>query len=165
MNYKQQQNTVDDRKNLIGTKEFARSGGLARLGTKNRKTVAKEEAWKAYEQKMVDSLFAITRAQLMIALGSQYLFRIKKEKVGKTIVSKKAERVTDPDEIEMYLDDYINGDVDTSPEADYFFFTANDPDIRAISDILDRINGKPTQRIAGDRDNPLSIVFDNSFNK
>ena len=60
MNYKQQQNTVDDRKNLIGTKEFARSGGLARLGTKNRGRLSpKKKHGKHTEQKMVDSLFAL----------------------------------------------------------------------------------------------------------
>jgi hypothetical protein len=127
-------------------KEFAHLGGMARSGTKNKKTLAKEEAWKSYEQKMIDSLFAITRAQLLMALGSQYLYKIRKEKIGKTIVRKKAERVVDPLEMENYLDEYINGNVDNGPEADYYFFTSSDPDVRAISDILDRLNGKPTQK-------------------
>lgn len=127
-------------------KKVAHLGGKAREGTKNKKTLAKEEAWKEYEQKMVDSLFAITRAQLLIALGSQYLFKIEKEKIGKKIINKKAVRVTDPFEMEMYLNDYVNGNVDTDPEATYFFFTSSDPDIRAISDILDRLNGRPTSR-------------------
>ena len=38
---------------------------------------------------MVDSLFAITRAQLVVALGAQYLFKIEKEKIGNKIVNKK----------------------------------------------------------------------------
>lgn len=136
------QNEVKSTKGNPNIKNFAHLGGIAKTGTKAKKTLAKEEAWKEYEQKMVDSLFAITRAQLVVALGAQYLFKIEKEKIGNKIVNKKAVRVTSPIEMENYLDDYINGNVDTSPESDYFFFTASDPNVSAISDILDRINGK-----------------------
>lgn len=128
-------------------KDYAHIGGQNREGTKNKKTLAKEKAWEEYEQKMVDSLFAITRAQLLMALGAQYLFKIEKYYEGKKLVSKEPKRVTDPDEMESYLNMYINGEYDNSPNATYFFFTASDPNVSAIRDILDRLKGKPTQSI------------------
>lgn len=127
-------------------KDYAHMGGLAREGTKNKKTLAKEEAWKTYEQTMVDSLWAITKAQLIIALGSHMIFRIDsvKDKKGK-VYRKKPIRIRDEWEITHFVEMLVNGELNNEDDDVYYFATAIDPDTRAITDILDRLNGKPKQ--------------------
>jgi len=149
-------------------------GGLARQGTKNKKTILKEEALKEYEQKMLDNLYAVTRAQLMMAVGAQYLYKIEKRYEGKKVVSREARRVTDAWEMEAFLNDYINDVHDTSPTATYYFLVAKDPNVKAISDILDRLGGKPTQKVVtmditpkvdAAKTNPKVIEVVNQFQK
>ena len=137
---------AENSKPVIGTPEFARLGGEAREGTKNRKTIAKEEAWKTYEQTMVNSLMAITRSQLIIALGSHMIFRIDTitDDKGKKI-RKKPVRITNETEITQFVEDLVNDELNEDDEDTYYFATAIDPNTSAISDILDRLNGKPKQ--------------------
>lgn len=125
---------------------YAHLGGQAREGTKNKKTLAKEEAWKTYEQTMVDALWKITKSQLLIACGSHMIFRIDtiKDEKGKKI-RKKPVRVTEEWEIEHFVDMYVNGELNNEQDEQYYFATAIDPNGSAISDILDRLNGKATQ--------------------
>lgn len=139
------QNQAETSRGNPNIKEYAHLGGQAREGTKNKKTLAKEEAWKTYEQTMVDALCAITKAQLIVALGSHMIFRIDKETINGKEVRKKPVRVTEEWEIEHYVDLYVNEELRDDPDAPFYFATAIDPNTSAITDILDRLNGRPRQ--------------------
>jgi len=140
------QNQVESTRGNPEIANYAHLGGQAREGTKNKKTLAKEQAWKAYEQTMIDALWRVTKAQLLVACGSHMIFRIDTitdEKGKKT--RKKPVRVTEEWEIEHFVDMYVNEELNSEADEQYYFATAIDPNTSAISDILDRLNGKPRQ--------------------
>lgn len=140
------QSQAETSKGNPNIKDYAHLGGQAREGTKNRKTLAKEEAWKSYEQTMVDALWSITRAQLIVALGSHMIFRIDTIYEGKKKIRKKPVRVTEEWEITDFVDKLVNGELGNQEEDSYYFATAIDPNTSAITDILDRLNGKATAK-------------------
>lgn len=104
------------------------------------------EEYKARVQRNADQLF---NAQMQLARGVSYLFRIDKDKKGNKL---KPVRVTDPDE----MADYLEGKFDGDPES-YFFIAADKPNTITISDMLDRAFGKATQPISGDPKNPIQL--------
>ena len=112
-------------------------------GTKNKSTIAKEEALEQYQQMMLKELMPIARAQLESAQGLVVILRpslVKNSKTGKLERTGELKQVKDPDEIERLFNSSKVGQ-------DYHIVFAKDPNIKAISDIFDRVFGKPKEEI------------------
>lgn len=134
-------------------------------GKKNSATLEKEAILKEYRQKILKSADVLFNAQITLARGQTYLYKIEKEEIigpkgGKSYKNKRPELVTSQWEIEDYLQGLIEeGDKDDEddPNAAYYFLTTKDPDNKAIDSMLDRTWGKSTQPLAGDKDNPVIV--------
>lgn len=142
-----------------------RPGAGRKKGSKSKATLEKEAVLKAYRERVMRSADLLFDAQMTLARGQTYLYKIEKElqvgpKGGKRYVSSKPKLVESQSEIEQYLEGLITeGDPDdeNDPNATYYFLTTRDPDNRAIDSMLDRTFGRSTQPIGGDKDNPLIV--------
>lgn len=133
--------------------ENGKKGGRPK-GKKSTSTLEKEGVLKEFRQKILKSAEVLFNAQLQIATGQTYLYKIEKEEIigpkgGKSYRNKKPELVTSPWEIEEYLQGLAEGDVDddTDPNAAYYFLTTKAPDNKAIDSLLDRGLGKVAQTL------------------
>ncbi len=72
--------------------------------------------------------------------------------------------VENPDEIKEFLDEHegMDGEMDGT----WYFITVKPPENKAIDSMLDRVFGKPTQKIAGDSDDetPIPILVKHLIN-
>jgi hypothetical protein len=129
--------------------ENGKLGGRPK-GSLNQATKEKKEAEKQFIARVVKSVNRLFNAQISIAEGCTYLYRIEETGEGK----KKHVLVTSPGEIEAYLD----SDVD---EKDYYYITTEKPDNKAIDSLMDRAFGKARQTIGldgGEEDKPIPIL-------
>lgn len=123
------------------------------FGSKNTATLHKEKIRRALEQRILRHADRLANAQLKLALGGMYLFRID------TITNEKGQKikqrpvlVEDIEEIIDYLDWAEADGQEVNDDYKYYFITAKDPDGRAIENLLDRTFGKPIQGIAIETD-------------
>lgn len=128
-------------------------------GKKNQSTLEKEEVLKQFRLRVMKAADMLANAQLGLAKGSQYLYKIEKEQVigpkgGITYRNKKPELVTEQWEIEAYLEGI---DEPKDNEATYYFLTTKDPENQAIEALLNRSLGKPTESV--DLNSKVNIVF------
>ncbi len=149
------------KKKKVTSKENGKLGGRPK-GRKNDATLEREVILKALHQRTLAAADILLDAQLVLARGQQYLFKI--EKYYQTIVGNKGKKskvlrakppklVTDPLEIREYLENEISkefgGDADLNdPEATYYFITTKDPDIRAIGAMFKRTFGNSIKPVA-----------------
>ena len=89
--------------------------------------------------RIMENVHRVLGAQLALALGTQYLFKIETDEKGK---KSKAQMVTNQDEIQKYID----GEID-DPDC-YYFITTEKPNIQAIQSLFDRAYGKAVQKVA-----------------
>lgn len=144
-----------------------RPGAGGKKGKRTAKVLEREAVFAAWRQKAMYAAQTLLHSQLALAKGSQYLFRIDKDKVvgpkgGVTYKNRKPVLVTNPAEMEEYLAGMIReGDEDDEkdPGASYYFLTAKDPENQAIADIMNRAFGKPKEfiELSGDKSNPVVI--------
>lgn len=117
--------------------------GGRKKGTKNKKTILKEEAFKEYQQKMLQDLFDIITAQKQLAKGLPVILRpslVKNQKTGKLERNGELKQVRDPDEIEELMNSGGEG-------KDYHIIYAKDPSEGAIKDIVTMLFGKPPESL------------------
>jgi hypothetical protein len=139
--------TITEKRIIAG-----RKGGLAKRGKKSEKTLMREEAMRQYRARVLPLTNQLLNAQLSLALGQVFLFRISDTPQGSR---KRVERVTDPNEIQAYFD----GAYDES--VTYYRITAKEPNAQAIEAILNRTYGKPLESPEAKTDEqiePVSIV-------
>jgi hypothetical protein len=132
--------------------ENGKKGGRPK-GSLNQATIEKREAEKQFIDRVVKSVDKLFNAQMSLAEGCSYLYRIEETGEGKNKV-KKHVLVTSPEEIKAYLD----GDVD---ESDYYYITTDAPDNKAIDSLMDRAFGKARQTIGldgGEEGKPIPIL-------
>lgn len=127
-------------------------GGGRRLGSKNKKTIEKDQAREAFRQLVLQRLKPIFEHQYSLVKGTAYLYRIVESNGGKEQIL-----VTDPDEIGDVIAqmDTWEGQVVNDQ---YYYITVRAPENSAIKDMLDRALDKAIQPIGGDKDNPLEVV-------
>ena len=129
--------------------------GGRKKGKKNPETLEREAVLKEFRLRAMKSADVLFNAQLHIATGQTFLYKIEKTKLigTKGGVSYKPERpklVTDTWEIEHYLNGaLIDGDIDnkSDPSATYYYLTSKEPDNKAIEALLDRSLGKTQQNV------------------
>lgn len=148
-----------------------RNGAGRKKGIKDKQTLEREAVLTAFKQRAMKAADILFDAQLTLARGQTFLYKIEKElqigpKGGKKYISSRPKLVTSQCEIEQYLEGLIvEGDADdeNDPHATYYFLTTKEPDNKAIDSLLDRSLGKPVQPIGNDGNKPLLISFDKSF--
>lgn len=113
------------------------------------KKVAEEEM----HARIIQQLDPILNAQLNLAKGVSYLYRI--DEIGKGDRKRKDHvLVTDPTEIKEALDMIEEGDI--GGDNPYYYITTKPPDGKAIENLVDRVFGKPRQSM--EIDNPKQNV-------
>lgn len=130
-----------------------RAGAGRKVGYRSPKTLERAKVMEAYRQRVLKYTDHLLNAQLTLARGQTYLYKIEKEviknKKGEVVkvTRKKPELVTAQWEIEAYLENRIKVGEEEDPEDTYYFLTTKDPDGRVINDMLDRTHGRPTQSV------------------
>ena len=117
----------------------ARPGAGRKKGHKASHTL---EALKAREyviERIKNALQPIMDAQIALARGCSYLYRIDTDEDGK---KQKPVLVTDPEEIAAYLDGEYDGD-----DESYYYITTEKPENPAIKDMLDRAFGRAKESV------------------
>jgi hypothetical protein len=154
----------------MGQNGGKRPGAGRKKGSKSKATLEKERVLAEVRQRIMTQAQRILDAQLSLAQGQQFLYKIEKElqigpKGGKKYVSSKPKLVTDQWEIEAYLDGLVeSGDMhdENDPEATYYFITAKEPSNMAIDSMFNRAFGKPTEshELTGPDGEPLFLPAD-----
>lgn len=121
------------------------AGSGRKPGTLNKKTIEIKVAEEEFRQKILSELKELIRAQMTIAKGAHYLYKIVEEKDSKgKVLSKKHILVEDPYEIQSFLDE-LQGE-DGIVNGTYYYMTTAPPDNRALDSLIDRVFGKSMQR-------------------
>ena len=136
----------------------ARIGAGRPKGGYNKETLEKKKVEKAMEKKIMRQVDVLLASQFNLAKGCAYLYKIIKETDSKGVKHKsKPILVTNKKEIEDYLaGEFENGD---DGEEGYYFITTDKPDNLAINSLIDRVYGKPKQKIVGGDvdDDPINV--------
>lgn len=119
----------------------ARPGAGRKKGGHDQHTVAARKATEMYVARVAQNAGKLFNAQLDKALGEKFLMREHKNGNGKLIV----DIVTSPKIIQQYLD----GTLETGND-DYYYITTRPAHNGAITDLLNRGLGKPTENIEAD---------------
>jgi len=132
------------------------------LVRRNDAEAAKRATAKIYTRRASDASGDILNSQLSLARGQQFLFVQEKDKDGRRVG--KPSRVESAETIAAFL----AGELDDEEDA-YYFITAKEPDSHAIKDVLDRVHGKPIDRVdmttKGDSLNSLKELSDEQLEK
>jgi hypothetical protein len=117
--------------------------GGRKPGSKNKETIARDKALEVYQQEMLKLLLPLVRSQQQLANGLVVVLRpgLAKNQKGKLVRSGELKQVKDPDEIErLFNSKEVQGQ-------DYHIVFAKDPNVKALSDIFDRVFGKPKEQL------------------
>ena len=125
-------------------------------GSKNKTTKEKLIIEEEFKARILDQIHTLLNAQLNLAKGSSYLYRIDEEKdsTGK-VLSKKHHIVDNPGEIENVLDEcegtgVVNGH--------YYYITSRAPDVRALDSLIDRVFGRAVQKQETKHSGEIGII-------
>lgn len=113
-----------------------RTGAGRPRGSREARTLERAAVLRAYRDRVMRQADRLLEAQLTLAQGCSFLFRV--EKAKEKGERAKHELVRDPEEITKYL----NGEVDATK---YYYVTTERPDGKAIADMLDRTFNKAVQ--------------------
>lgn len=125
----------------MGTKAVAQKNGKKGgrpKGSISEETRMQQESMKLIKRRVFEATDHLLNAQMGLAVGSQYLFKIKTYKGQKSDPI----LVKSQSEIEAYL----RGEYEGS-DTEYYFMTTKDPDNRALKDLLDRTHGKAKESV------------------
>lgn len=132
-----------------------REGSGRKPGSKSQKTIEKERILAEVRTRIMQNAQRILDAQLSIAQGQQFLYKIEKvkrigPKGGVTYEKQRPIQVTEKSEVEEYLNGLIeSGDVDdeNDPSATYYYLTTKEPSNIAIDSMFNRAFGKPVESV------------------
>lgn len=124
-------------------------------GAKSFSTIEREKIFNEIRGRTLDTAHILYNAQLTLARGCNFLFKIEKEKVvgpkgGIKWIPKKPEIVTSLYEIQAYLEDLLeesDHDNENEPGATYYYMTTEKPNGQAIDSMLDRTFGSAVKSI------------------
>lgn len=137
-----------------------RPGAGRKKGRKSNATIERDLVKKHFEERVLRATDALIDAQISLARGQTFLYKIEKEwiKTGETKSgkengywrSKKPIIVTTQSELERYLEGLVEeGDMDDNqdPGATYYFLTTKEPNNMAIDSLHNRVHGKPRESL------------------
>lgn len=108
--------------------------GGKKKGTQNKKTIDRKIVEEAFRQRILLNIQGLLTAQIKIAKGTSYLFKIVKTKKG----GKEHILVDDPLEIKYVLDEVEGeGELDNN----YYYISIKQPDNRALDSLMNRVFG------------------------
>jgi hypothetical protein len=93
---------------------------------------------KEFKQRVAKMTHKLMNSQMTLALGESSLY-MKTVKGNKTITTK-------IDDSEVIIQ-YLNGDLDSDSDNEYYYITTKSPDNKALDSLLDRAFGKAQQSI------------------
>jgi len=115
--------------------------GGRKTGAKNKKTIAKEKAYEDHQQAILTELVELRKAHFSVAKGTTIVLArdFIKNKQGKMERLGRFTRIIDPDEIEeMVAGENEEGET-------YHIITTQDPNPKALEDLVNRVFGKPKE--------------------
>lgn len=125
------------------------------------KEINEEEIAEVFKKRIALHSNSLLTAMLSAALGQQFLYKVVETIEDSGKVKQKHVQVTDPEEIQQYLDNplEVNG-------RDYFYITEKQPDINAVNSLLDRFMGRPTTKVVGatnpdGSEGPIKVIVAN----
>ncbi len=147
-----------EKKSFKGKLGGYRPGAGRKKGGMNKETAERKKVEKAMEARIMQQIDILLSSQFTLARGCSYLFRIetRRDKKGNSYKSK-PEMVTSPEMIEQYL----AGELEDS-EDEYYYITTEKPDNLAINSLVDRVFGKPKQKVVGgdEDEEPIHLIID-----
>jgi hypothetical protein len=137
----------------------ARPGAGRPKGKANAATLRRAKVLEAYKRRVEKHTQQLLDAQLTLARGVTTLWRIPKEieiKRNRQGEEYEVEKRGKPEMVtsQAMVAQYLAGDFEGDPKADYYFITTDKPDNRALDSMLDRTYGKATQPLTGDPEDP-----------
>lgn len=117
----------------------ARPGAGRKKGKLEPQTIERHKVLEAFRIRVAKNADRLFDAQMSIAMGVSYLYRIKKDEKGN---SKKPELITDP----MVISAYLDGDYEDCQD-EYYYISTERPNNQAIDSMLDRTFGKPDSKV------------------
>jgi len=137
------------------SKENGKLGGRPN-GRKNDITLEKEAQLEYFRQRVFAAREPLINAQLSLAQGLSFLYKIKKDTGKGKEQKRRAELVTSQYAIEAYL----SGEYDDNKD-DYYYITTERPDNGALQGVFDRALGKAPQSLAlpGEGEGEITIKW------
>lgn len=135
--------------------------GVRKKGVKALEKISKEVIEEEVNKRIGYHAHKLLNAQLSLAMGTQHLYKVTVKHNKKGAPNKTHTLVTDPQEIQEYLDNpaKVQGD-------DYFVITTKTPSETAINSAFDRLLGKASTKIVGANNSdgsegPIKVVVAN----
>jgi len=124
--------------------------GGKKKGKKNKATIEKEIIEQEFKNRILSQVQDLLTAQLNIAKGTSYLYKIVTHKSVKGGEGRREHiLVTDPYEIKDFLDE-LEGEDGVNPNTDnedYYYISTKQPDNRALDSLINRVFGKPKETL------------------
>lgn len=122
------------------------------------KELNEDEIEETFKKRIALHSNKLLTALLSAALGESYLYKIETVLDKQNRAIQKHIQVTDPEEIQMYLDNPLETEGET-----YFYIAKKAPDTTAINSLLDRMMGRPTTKVVGAKnpdgsEGPIRVV-------
>jgi hypothetical protein len=113
-------------------------------GKKMPRTIEKIATLKEYQARILKNADKLFNSQFANAVGNVLIYRVDEKEDKKGKITRTHTLVTNPEQIKKILDE-SNGNGGGKVGDDFFIITTQKPDNMAITDMLDRAFGKPTQ--------------------
>lgn len=143
------------------SRKNGKKGGRPK-GTHGQRVLDRMKMKARLEQRILRAADRLATAQIHIATGQTFLYKIEKEEIigpkgGKSYRNKKPVLVTSQYEIESYLNGIAEGDPndDSDPTATYYYMTTKEPNNEALKDLWNRVHGMPKATI----DTNVNVTF------
>lgn len=105
-----------------------------------QKTIDTMKAKKKLDQKFLRAIAPIAEAQISLARGLSFLYKVHTNEKG---IRSRPEKITD----ESVIESYLSGDLDDNDENDFYYITTTEPNNQAIDSIFNRVFGKPKETV------------------
>lgn len=118
-------------------------GAGRKKGSMNKSTLEKLQVLNEYRQRVYGQADKLLNAQLSLAVGVQYVYRLVPTDKGRM----KSILVDDPEEISLAIDSMQMGSVNEALEGSkkYYTITTKEPNVYAIDSMMNRAFGKPKE--------------------
>ena len=139
----------------------ARKGAGRPKGKVNEMTLRIQEAQRGLRETIMANLEPILQAQLALAKGVSFVYRIERTKREGQVDKVEHLLVEDPQEIKEFLDE--NGGGNGTLGEKYYYITTKQPDNRSLDSLLDRLFGRSRQNLGldgGEEGTPIRMILD-----
>lgn len=130
-------------------------GSGKKKGQKTKRTLEKEKELEAHQQRIMENIEPLFQAQLALAKGTQIMVArdwVKDPKTGKRWRGGRFVRITsDREAVDLLNSDLEEGD-------DYYLIYMQDPNPKAIEDMISRVFGKSREQIEVEHKGKMIIL-------